>query len=155
MDHRDGEPRSEGHGDACYDLADGGLRFIARRGEPVGLRGQAHAVREDMDGEIVDVVGDAVVPPAKKSPCPCCRPEGQGAARRGSEGEHRRRPGGENERVKVRAERRVEGDPLDLALQGHELGRVEHGGDIAGRIGLTAQEKPNLDERRRVADAYP
>ena len=72
---------SERNGDARDDLAHGGLGLVARRDEAVGVRGEAHAVREDRDGEVVDVVGDAVVPAAEQGARAGRVPERHGAAR--------------------------------------------------------------------------
>ena len=55
-----------GTGMRADDLADRGLGLVARRDEAVGLRGEADAVREHGHGEIVDVVGDAVVAAAQE-----------------------------------------------------------------------------------------
>jgi hypothetical protein len=52
--------RSEGNGDSGDDLSDGILGLVARGREPVGVRREADAVREDRHRQIMDVVGDAV-----------------------------------------------------------------------------------------------
>src|SRR5258708_4707844 len=68
----DGEPfmaargLSERHGDATHDLPKGGLRLIPSGNEAVGLRGEADTVGEDRHGQLVDVVSDAIVTPAKE-----------------------------------------------------------------------------------------
>ena len=62
-----GAARSERHGDARDDLAHGGLRLVARGDEAVGVGREPDAVREDRHGEVVDVVGDAVVASAQEA----------------------------------------------------------------------------------------
>ncbi len=65
-----GRGRLERDGDAGDDLAHGPFGFVARRHVALGVRRQAHAVREDGHGELVDVVGDAVQPAAQKGAGP-------------------------------------------------------------------------------------
>ena len=80
----------ERNGDARDDLAQRGLGLVARGDEAVGVGGEADAVREDGDGEVVDVVGDAVVAAAQERPRARGVAERDRAARRGAEGEQRR-----------------------------------------------------------------
>src|ERR1700722_12249800 len=59
-------PGSERDGDSRHDLAERGLGLVAGRNEPVGVRGQTHAVGQDRDREVANVVGDAVAPAAEQ-----------------------------------------------------------------------------------------
>ncbi len=145
---------SEGDGDAGDDLAKRGLGFVARGGEPIGMGGEADTVREDGDGEIVDVVRDAIVAAAEEGTRTRGVPERDRAARRGAQGEGGGAPGGLDERVEVAAERRVDRHPVHLALEGDELRRVEHDRDVARGIGLPVEEEPHFHLRRWVADAH-
>ena len=54
-----------GTGTRGDDLAEGCLGLVTGGREPVGLCGEAYAMGEDGDGEIVDIVGDAVVRPRR------------------------------------------------------------------------------------------
>ena len=62
------------------DLAHGRFGLVSRGDEAVGVGRKADAVREDGEGEIVDVVGDAVVAAAQKRPRP--RQRGRAPSRR-------------------------------------------------------------------------
>jgi hypothetical protein len=50
----------QGNWDAGDDVAQNGLGLFAGRDVPFGVRSEADAVCEEGDGEIVNVVGDAV-----------------------------------------------------------------------------------------------
>src|ERR1700722_10199109 len=75
-----GAPRSERDGDSRHDLAQGGLGLVAGRYEPVGVRGQTHAMGKDRDREVADVVGDAVAPAAEQGTRAGGMPERHGGA---------------------------------------------------------------------------
>ena len=112
-------------------------------------------MREDGDREIVDVVGDAVVPTVKHGAAARRPREVHARARRRAERELRRRPRRREHVLQVRGQRGVELDAIDLALKGDELRRIEHLRHLRRAIGVAAlQQEPHLDLRRRVADLH-
>src|SRR5271155_4005453 len=76
---------SEGNRNTTDDVAHGGFCFVACGNEAVGLGGQAHAVRENGHREILDVVGDTVMPAAQQGTRAGGVPERHGCAGGGAE----------------------------------------------------------------------
>ena len=56
--------------------------------------------------------------------------------------------------MEVAPERRIERDPLHLALEGDELARIEDDRHVARRVGLPLEEEAHLDLRWGVADPH-
>jgi hypothetical protein len=106
-----------GTGMRADDFSQRALGFVARGHEPVGLSREANTMRKDGNGQIVDVVGDAIVPSAEQGAGPRGVTERHGRAGRRAEREQRRRSRRHDEGVQIVRERRVDGDALDLALQ--------------------------------------
>ena len=87
---------------------------------------------EHRNRELVDVVGDAVAAAREGA-----RGRGRrvtGSSRRGSK-RRARAPGevrvADEHRLEVGGERGVDVDAVDLALEGDELRRIEHGGHVS------------------------
>ena len=136
------------------DLADGRFGLVARGNEAVRVRGEPNAVGEDGDGEIVDVVGDAVVAAAQERPRARGVAERHGGARRGAEGEQRRRARRHDQRVEVVRERRCRSSRARprAAARRACAGSSTHGTSRAVSV-VPVEHEPHLDLRRRVADA--
>ena len=118
-----------------------------------GVGGEADAVREQRHGEVVDVVRDAVVPAVQQRAGAGGARQVHAGAGRGAEGEGRRGARGRDQRLQVGAERAVDRDPVDLALQRHERLRIEHDRDVLDAVVLGFEHQARLDVGRRIADA--
>ena len=113
---------------------------------------EPHAVREDADREIVDVVRDAELTTAQQRSRPSRASEALSGTGRGAERERRARARRVEHRLQVRRQGRIERDPRDLTLETHEPRRVEHHRNVARAVLLVGREQVHLDLRRRVAD---
>ena len=125
----------------------------ARGDEPVGVSRETHPVSKHRNGEIVDVVGDAVAPSAHESARAGRLAERHGSAGRRAEREDGRRARREDERLEIAEERVLDRHAVHLTLERDETRGIEDDRNVSRGVRVALEKEAHLDLRRRVADA--